>query len=436
MYIRRILVSSNTDHFASGTFGVSTAYHLAKRGYTNIKCLDKHPLPSLDSAAYDLNKIIRTEYSEPLYAQLAVEAIEAWRQPMWKDIFHETGWIVTTLGSPAATEELKQSYENLKRQGHADTIRFVEGKEQIMEFVPQLAQTRDIDNWKGLWNQHAGWAHAKNALQKLGEETQKLGVKFISGPDGTMTDLVSSNNRVAGVKVASGKIHSASRYILSTGAASAALLPELSPNLWSKCWTLAHIKLSEEEMEHFKNMPVVDNHELGFFFEPDPVSGWIKICNAFPGYQWRHGRYTHDEKTDSFSVPRYASDHPDQGIPEEARRAINRFIDTVIPQFSGRPVLGARICWCTDTPDSLWLIGPHPEYPGNELLLATGDSGHGFKFLPTIGKYIADAYEGKPSGLRKEWQWSTRKWRRDATRPGDVVKDLDDVGLTKSASRL
>lgn len=74
----------------SGTFGISTAYHLAKRGYTNIRCIDRHPLPSLDSAGYDLNKIIRTEYDEPLYTKLALEALEAWRQPEWNGIFHET----------------------------------------------------------------------------------------------------------------------------------------------------------------------------------------------------------------------------------------------------------------------------------------------------------------------------------------------------------
>jgi len=63
--------------------------------------------PSPDSAGYDLNKIIRTEYDEPLYAEMgesihsimvsvltkyiALEAIQAWRDPLWKGIFHETG---------------------------------------------------------------------------------------------------------------------------------------------------------------------------------------------------------------------------------------------------------------------------------------------------------------------------------------------------------
>jgi sarcosine oxidase/L-pipecolate oxidase len=221
-----------------------------------------------------------------------------------------------------------------------------------------------------------------------------------------------------------GKYSSASQCILCTGAASPALLPELSPHLWSKCWTLAHIELTEEEVKEYRNMPVVDNYELGFFFEPDPKTRWIKICNATQGY---HFKTAADAKGTPYSVPRYASDHPEDGIPNEAEIAIRKFVDAILPQFSGRPLLGARICWCTDTADQHFLFGRHDKYP--ELLLGTGDSGHGFKFLPTIGSYIADLMEGEERGMKKEWQLREREWRKDVTRPGNVVKDLRDVGL-------
>lgn len=70
-------------------------------------------------------------------------------------------------------------------------------------------------------------------------------------------------------------------------------------------------------------MPVVDNHELGFFFEPDPKTRWIKICNATQGYQFK---IAIDTNGVAYSVPRYASDHPQDGIPEEAEIAIRKFI--------------------------------------------------------------------------------------------------------------
>jgi sarcosine oxidase/L-pipecolate oxidase len=51
------------------------------------------------------------------------------------------------------------------------------------------------------------------------------------------------------------------------------------------------------------------------------------------------------------------------------------------------------MCWYTDSPDGDWVIG---HYPGDSgLVLATGGSGHAFKFLPTLGKLVVDAIENK-----------------------------------------
>ena len=50
----------------AGTFGLSTAVHLARRGYTNIQCIDRFPYPSKDSAGYDVNKIISMRNDTPM----------------------------------------------------------------------------------------------------------------------------------------------------------------------------------------------------------------------------------------------------------------------------------------------------------------------------------------------------------------------------------
>ena len=57
----------------AGTFGLSTAYHLSKSGYNDVTVLDKSAfVPSVSSAGNDLNKIIRAEYEDPFYADLAL----------------------------------------------------------------------------------------------------------------------------------------------------------------------------------------------------------------------------------------------------------------------------------------------------------------------------------------------------------------------------
>lgn len=330
---------------------------------------------------------------------------------------------------------MRTSYENLVREGQGEGVVFLEGREMVLEFVPQLALAgaEGLESWCGIWNPAAGWAHARNALVKVGEEAAKLGVKFTSGAGGTMTDFETEElegrkgKKITGVRVAGGEVLRADRYILATGAASPALLPELSTELWSKCWTLAHIELTEAEATEFKNMPVVYSHELGFCFEPDTKNRWIKICNNFPGYEYRAGEFVDTEgRKSQYSVPRYAAQYPGDGIPLEAEQGIRKFVDTVLPRFSGRPLVGARICWCTDSPDSHYLIDYHPGYPGGELLLATGDSGHAFKMLPIIGEYIADAFEGE---VKPEWRFGGRENTGNPTRAGDEVKDLRDVGI-------
>lgn len=54
----------------AGTFGLSTAYHLALRGYNDITVVDRYPPPSRGSAMYDLNKMWAFELSSHLFLSL------------------------------------------------------------------------------------------------------------------------------------------------------------------------------------------------------------------------------------------------------------------------------------------------------------------------------------------------------------------------------
>ena len=77
---------------------------------------------------------------------------------------------MTTCGDEDATDHLKKSYQNLKSSNQVYGIEFVETPEDLIRHVPQLKHARDISTWKGLWNKQAGWAHARNAIQLLGDE--------------------------------------------------------------------------------------------------------------------------------------------------------------------------------------------------------------------------------------------------------------------------
>lgn len=56
-----------------GAFGLSTALHLSQRGYVNITVIEQDDqIPSRYSAANDINKIMRAEYEDPFYTELAM----------------------------------------------------------------------------------------------------------------------------------------------------------------------------------------------------------------------------------------------------------------------------------------------------------------------------------------------------------------------------
>ena len=98
----------------AGCFGISTAYHLLRRGFKDVTVLDRsEKLPAPDAASNDMNRseqtrvlyfpfsknnnltidclaVIRTSYSDIFYSQLSREAIQEWKKTdEWGDTYRE-----------------------------------------------------------------------------------------------------------------------------------------------------------------------------------------------------------------------------------------------------------------------------------------------------------------------------------------------------------
>ncbi|HMD81563.1 MAG TPA: hypothetical protein VKE92_09675, partial [Anaerolineales bacterium] len=54
---------------------------------------------------------------------------------------------------------------------------------------------------------------------------------------------------------------------------------------------------------------------------------------------------------------------------------------------------------------NLW-IDHDPDRPG--LIVATGDSGHAFKFTPLLGRIISDVLERTPNPFASKFAWRAR----------------------------
>lgn len=143
-----------------GAFGTSTAYHLAQRGYTKVRVLDRHAAPSKDAAATDLNKIIRADYPNPLYTKLGLEAMAVWKDPstFLSGLFRPTGWIMSAheMTQGFLRRALKTSQEAGRKEVQLISI------DQTKQRWPEFTGT--FSGWTNLWSPEAGWVSTTTFL--------------------------------------------------------------------------------------------------------------------------------------------------------------------------------------------------------------------------------------------------------------------------------
>ena len=96
-------------------------------------------------------------------------------------------------------------------------------------------------------------------------------------------------------------------------------------------------------------------------------------------------------------------DSPDRMVTAEEENNMRKFVHETFPALDDAPIVYTRICLYCDTNDGDFWIAPDPDRRG--LIIATGDSGHGFKFAPVLGEIIADAVEEKANRLLQKFRW-------------------------------
>ncbi|SDN98636.1 sarcosine oxidase, monomeric form [Klenkia soli] len=80
-------------------------------------------------------------------------------------------------------------------------------------------------------------------------------------------------------------------------------------------------------------------------------------------------------------------DAVDRVVREEENDAVLARARQLSPHL-GRPVVQAKTCLYTITPDEHFVVGRHPEH--EQVSIGCGFSGHGFKFVPVMGEILAD----------------------------------------------
>ena len=427
---------SSTLIIGAGTFGLSTAYHLAKAGYPNITLLEKGlTIPSPLSAANDLNKIIRAEYEDPFYTDLALASIAEWTtNPLFALHYRQVGYLLgNSAGAPEKSKiSLAKALASIEQHpSFKDQITAINTRDDIRRIAPAL--DGPMDGWTGYFNRLAGYAHSANALRAVREAVKDMGVDIRLGEGVISVKYDGTGRRCTGAVTSSGEVYSADVTILTMGASIGNILPEIGRQVTAKSWAVAHVQLTEEEAGRLEGIPVTYARDLGFFFEPDRETGLLKVSTAGAGYTNYGGGERGDDGV-RISVPPEENNFMPGGEEEAVRKVLREHL----PFLAERPLVECKICWCADTADSNYIID---RVPGKEgVVVVAGDSGHAFKMMPLVGGWVKDLLEGHGQQRVGRWRWKESSINVDGCgsghgRVGDQVVSWR-VGTTRDLSEV
>lgn len=283
----------------AGVFGASTALELVKAGQ-KVTVLERSQdgFHSPDAASNDLNKIVRADYSDPHYRDLAKETISIWRRsPLLSRFYHETGVLFRSghnstegdayldIGVARANEAgsafLEQSHPGKKLKPSAYHIK--SGEEALQCFPPAVRPrlgeciskigSKAADGQQAYFNARGGWAEADHATRAVLQEAIRLGAQVVSHAqvEEVLFDR-RDKTRAVGVKTADGRSFFAGgpdgHVILCAGAWTRGLLKRIAPeqfDAWAPVAPTAQcvitVQLDEEQRRAFKDLPVVFNIE-------------------------------------------------------------------------------------------------------------------------------------------------------------------------------
>jgi len=373
----------------AGINGVTAAIELKKRGH-KVSLVDPGPLPHPLAASTDVSKAVRAAYgADQDYTSLAERSIQLWRkwnQEFGVELYHEIHFLFLRQRAMQPGDFEYESFKLLEKRGHK--VERIDSR-VLHERFPAWNAERYPDGFLDL---EAGYAESGRVVAQLIEHSKSLGVGLCEGS--RFSALVEHDGRVRGVVLHDGRSVAADVVIMAVGAWTPYLLPFTKNFFRATGHAVFHLKPRQEKLFQPEQFPVfgADLSTTGFYGFPIGREGVVKIARHGPGRE----------------MP---PDSPDRVVTAEEESRLREFLAETFPALADALVVNSRICFYCDTHDGDFWIARDPERAG--LIVAAGDSGHGFKFAPVLGELIADAVEEKSNPLLNKFRW------RPEVQPGD-----------------
>lgn len=402
----------------AGTFGTSLAVHASKsyRDPSKITIIDRWSpdghVHDKNAAAIDVNRIIRTDYTSPLYCNLANEAIHFWFWGMEvQGHFHKAGW--TVFDGPEQSQEFRDgvrtTFEN--RGSHVQDVD-VEGLIKDHSVLKGLSRER-LGN--GYYNPEAGWVDAASATKAYLRIAESRGAKRITGE---VEELLHRDGGISGVRLQDGTILKADKVVVAAGAWTSSLLSPLEDKLriadkdrierqvTAVGRLSAYYNLSEDESKHMMDteLPVI------------VIGGEVDIIPPYhniPSLKVNDIKteFTNTVTTSSGKRITAPSKRNQMQVPAKLIQESTKVIQKSMPEWTkGRHPGRWRICYDAVSPTEDWVVSRHPDKRLKNMYIAVGGSFHSYKFMPNAGQYILNVLNGKSNGEEKDRAW---KWKSE-----------------------
>lgn len=383
----------------------------------------------------DINKIIRSAYGASTeYQELSHEAIKewnAWNAELWRGgatippgmTSQDALWInnghLSCTDAQVLPDFERATVDNMEANGHHGT--------QLINNDPnhlRLAASKGM-GWAmnpftkpalGVLDTTGGLAVADKACRFALHKAKSLGVSFVlDNAAGNMKSVLKDDaGKVSGISTADGQTHSAGMVIVACGGWTPVLVPSLDSLAETTAGSVAIFKIPEGSPLRHRLDPsrfpswafkIRDGAEGGLYGFPVDGMGHLKI--GYRGTKFTNPRTQPDGRERSVPVTQWSEGENIDGIPEQALTVIRRFLDEYLPELKaeGIDIYTTRMCWYTDSFDNHFVVDRVPGQNG--LMVATGGSGHAFKYLPNLGKWVVDIIEtvGLDRPLVKAWRW-------------------------------
>lgn len=342
--------------------GSAAAWQIARRG-GEVVLLERFEPGHAHGASHGTSRIFRTSYPDPLHVGLAQEA-----KTLWRELEDESSTRLLTITG---------GVDHGARDWTEPTARTLDALGVPHEWLAPEAAT---ERWPGLrfdgralFHPGSGRLHADRSVAALQEVARSHGAQVRHESPVTAIE-VAGDDRV--LVTTSHERLEARRVVVAAGAWVADLLGDLAP--------LPRIRVTQEQPAHFRPLdPTAD--WPSFTHLPEHDTGLATVGGVYGLSSGAEGVKVGFHGTGPEVHPDRRDHRPDPAQLAALQQYVGRWLPGVDPDVAA-PIS----CTYATTPDSTFVVDRH-----GPVVVAAGFSGHGFKFVPAIGRLLADLTVGK-----------------------------------------